>query len=52
VDSGEKTQEAAYGPVSGDDLEYLLNSGFGFIWLNDELEITKVVFYGEVEIQE
>ena len=48
-DSGEENQEAAYGYISGDDLEYLLNSGFGFIWLNDSSEITKVVFYGEKE---
>ena len=51
-DSGEENQEAAYGQISGDDLEYLLNSGFGFIWLNDSNEITKIVFYGELEIQE
>lgn len=52
VDSGESTTKSDYRAIEGDDLEYLLNNGAGFIWFNDKLEITKAVFYGEIEIQE
>jgi len=52
VDSGETAVRSEYRQVKGDDLEFLLNNGFGFIWLDDSNEIIKVVFYGEIEIQE
>lgn len=52
IDSGESTVKSEYRQVEGDDLKFLLNNGAGFVWFNDDMGITKVVFYGETEIQE
>ena len=47
---GEETSTYEQGDMTLEDVKYLLDStlGGGFVWLNEELEVTKVLFYGEV----
>ncbi len=48
----EVTTSHSYQELTSEDAELLLDStlGGGFIWYNDNLEIEKIVFYGEIEI--
>ncbi len=51
---GEETSEYDQGEMTLEDVKYQLDSnlGEGFIWLNENLEVTRVFFYGETYIWE
>lgn len=50
----EETSEYEQGEMTLEDVKYQLdaNLGEGFIWLNENLEVTRVLFYGETYIWE
>lgn len=52
VQTGEEDVAENYTELSGEDAMAMLESGLGFIWFNDAMEIEKVVFYGSLLIQE
>lgn len=47
---GEETSTYESGEMTLEDVKYLLDStlGGGFVWLSEDLEVTKVLFYGEL----
>ena len=46
---GEKS-EGTYTELTQEDMELILDStlGIGFVWFNDDMEIEKIMFYGEL----
>lgn len=48
------TSTHTFKEISKEEMMMMLEGGMGcaFVWYNDELEINKVVFYGEIEIWE
>ena len=52
VDTGEAEQDVLYEQLTEREGFERLESGFGFIWFNDEMEIEKITFYGSICIQE
>ena len=50
----EVTQNHEYTKLSDKEVDQLLEGtlGLGFVWYNDDVEIEKIVFYGEITIQE
>lgn len=50
----EETSSDVYIELTKSDVEYLLEGtlGIGFVWYNENLEIEKIVFYGELIIYE
>jgi len=52
VTTKEEKEYIKYNKLSQKDGVDMLPSNFGFIWLNDNLEVEKIVYYGKIEIQE
>lgn len=51
VTDDQETCDVKYEKLSKSDGMQYLNDGFAFIWFNDNMEIVKMMFYGEIENQ-
>ncbi len=52
VKDNKETKEVSYTELTKEEGVRLLEDGTAFIWLNDEMQIEKMTFYGAVEIYE
>lgn len=50
----EESYDVAFTEIGQADLEYILDAGAGlaFLWFNDDLQVEKIVFYGENSVTE